>query len=96
MAEYILSYAAEKDVRTIYRYSVEEFGEIKASAYLQSLDECLLMLADNPDVGKDVSHIRLDYYQFSHDSHEVFYKKDEDGIYVVRILHGSMERTRHL
>jgi len=96
MAEYILSNAAEEDVRAIYRYSVEGFGEVRASAYLQSLDECLLMLADNPEVGKDVSHVRLDYYQFSHDSHEVFYKKDEEGIYVVRILHGSMDRVRHL
>jgi len=95
MAEYILSNAAEEDVRAIYRYSVEEFGEIKASAYLQSLDECLLMLADNPDVGKDVSHIRRDYLQFSHDSHEVYYVQDEDGVDVGRNLHGSMDSSRH-
>ena len=23
-------------------------------------------------------------------------KKDEGGVYVIRILHGAMERTRHL
>ena len=96
MAEYILSNAAEEDVRAIYRYSVEEFGEVRASAYLQSLVEFLLMLAYNPDVGKYVNHIRQDYYKFCHDSHEVFDQKEENGIYVVRILHGSMDRARHL
>jgi len=96
VGEYSLSQAAEEDVRKIYRYSLENFGETKAAAYLLSLDECFLILAGNPDVGKDVSYIRSGYYQFSHDRHAVFYKRDDAGVFIVRVLHAVMEHSKHL
>ena len=54
MINYVLSNAADNDLRKIYRYSLEEFGELKAAAYLQSLDECFQALAANPDWCLDV------------------------------------------
>lgn len=96
MADYILSNTADNDLRKIYRYTLEEFGAPRASAYLQSLDECFQMLTTNPNTGKDISHIRAGYLQFNHDHHRIFYQKDKNDIFIVRVLHGAMAIERHL
>jgi len=58
MAKYELSEAADRDLNSIYIYSYREFGESKAGAYLASLEECFERLAEFPDIGRPIDHIR--------------------------------------
>ena len=96
MADYQLSGAAEQDLAEIYTFSYRSFGEAKADAYLLSLEEYFVMLADNPRLGRRVDHIREGYFRFEHQSHSIFYTQRESGILIVRILHSRMDAERQL
>jgi len=56
--KYQLTNAADEDLYDLYSYSFVEFGEHRADAYFESLENCLQRLAENPKLGMDVSGLR--------------------------------------
>ncbi|MCH8307937.1 MAG: type II toxin-antitoxin system RelE/ParE family toxin [Proteobacteria bacterium] len=58
MPKYQLTNAADEDLYDLYSYSFVEFGEHRADAYFESLENCLQRLAENPKLGMDVSGLR--------------------------------------
>ena len=96
MPEYRLSNAAEQDLEEIYAYSFAEFGERRADAYFESLEDCLQRLAEQPSLGMDASALREDYSRFVHQKHSVYYQTAKPGILVVRILGPGMSTDRNL
>lgn len=96
MPEYTLSVAAERDLEEIYVYSFSEFGEKRADAYFESLEDCLNRLADQPVLGVDLSSLRVGYLRFVHQKHSIYFKSSKSGIFVVRILGPGMSPERNL
>ena len=96
MADYTLSQAADADLVEIYTYSFQSFGEAKADAYLQSLEESFQHLADQPKLGRPMGHIRKGYFRYEHASHSIFYKVKNKGVFIVRVLHPAMDSERHI
>lgn len=96
MAEYRLSEKADDDLRQIYLFSYEQFGEAQADTYLLGLEERFRTLAEQPTLGKKIDHIRAGYFRYEYMRHSIFYTLHEEGILVVRVLHGSMDAERHL
>jgi toxin ParE1/3/4 len=96
MPDYELSKKADEDLTVIYIFSFQHFGEQRADAYLLSLAECFSLLAENPQLGRKIDHVRKDYFQHEHASHTVFYKTKKNGIRVMRVLHQRMESIDHL
>lgn len=80
MADYALSQKADEDLEGIYAYSFRNFGEQKADAYLFSLHDCFLTLADNPGLGRDYGFIFPNIFRFDHESHSIFYSVRDTGI----------------
>ncbi len=91
-----LTAKAKQDLQEIYDFSFHEFGEDKADAYLLGLDEKLRLLASNPDLGRHIDHVRAGYFRFEYVSHSVFYRRIQDGIQIVRVLHQRMNYRLHL
>lgn len=96
MADYVLSNKADDDLGGIYLYSHRTFGEAKADAYFLSLRDCLQALAESPELGRPVPQLHAGLLCFRHARHIVFYMKDPQGIFVVRVLHDAMDFIRHL
>ena len=96
MAEYLLSNLADQDISDIYQYTVSEFGESKANAYLTGIDEKLTLLAEQPRLGRSIDFVREGYFRSEYASHSIFYTLVEEGILVVRVLHNRMDSTLHL
>jgi toxin ParE1/3/4 len=57
---------AERDLKDIYQYTYEAFGEGQAGKYLRELDHVFGLIADNPRMGR-VYEGRT--YQFVHGKH---------------------------
>jgi toxin ParE1/3/4 len=91
-----LSKAADKDLSDIYTYTFREFGELQADIYFTSLEELLSNLGNNPSLGVDVSTLREGYKRFVHKRHAIYYKAEQKGILVVRILGPGMMADRHI
>jgi toxin ParE1/3/4 len=95
---YTLSKRSKQDIQGIVRYSVQKFGEMQTLNYMTSLENVLRYLAGSPDAGRSFTHRKTDeeYRYYPCVSHMVYYRKQEGGIFVVRILHGKMLPENHL
>ena len=96
MREYGLSEAVDKDLSDIYAFTYKEFGERQADAYFESLEECLMRLATNPKLGRELDRIRAGYRFFVHNRHSIYYKEARSGILIVRVLGPGMVPDRNL
>ena len=96
MPKYQLTNAADEDLAELYSYSFIEFGERRADAYFESLEDCLQLLAGNPQLGVSVTRLRRKYLRFVHERHTIYYKKSRSEILIVRILGPGMSAERNL
>jgi toxin ParE1/3/4 len=93
----VLSVKASKDVKSILLYTLQEFGERQSRLYFEGLTEQMEKLAFNPKLGKLFSVVKKQpILRYRYQSHVLFYGLRKGGIFIVRILGGQMDFTRHL
>jgi toxin ParE1/3/4 len=96
MGNYVLSNAADADLAEIYVYSYRSFGEAQADTYYLGLSGCLRMLADNPRLGRLAGIRHQGLLRHAHAEHVIYYLIEDFGIFVIRVLHHSMDSERHI
>ena len=97
MPEILIRPRAREDLKTIWRYSFQQWGERQADRYLQQLDNGIRSLVDLPDIGVPCDHIRAGYRKLQVNRHLIFYRHRRDQrIEIVRVLHQAMDVQSHL
>jgi|694.fasta_scaffold102454_3 toxin ParE1/3/4 len=86
----VISPKAEEDLVDILVYSLENFGEQKALEYLKSLKESFQNLSQNPEIGRKLDYLDLNYSVFFYNGQAVFYNF-EKSLEVIRIIHESKD-----
>lgn len=81
---------AHADLLEIATYTLERWGPLQASTYLNDLESCCRTLASDPTIGRRCDDIRPGLRRMEHGKHVVFYREKRDGIFVSRILHQRM------
>lgn len=96
--EYRLSRLAVSDLKSISRYTFQNWGQEQAERYLDGFRHLLNTLAANPGLGRSCDEIRRGYRRLEHGSHVVFYRvrSDKKSIDVIRILHVRMLPRKYL
>ena len=79
---YRLTRQAQSDIKAIYRYTVEFFGEGQAQEYLEGLDYSFDLLTDNPKIGRAIDGKRRRYV---YREHFVYYRIIKEDIIITRI-----------
>ena len=79
---YRLTRQAKSDIKTIYRYTVEYFGEGQAQEYLEGLEYSFDLLTDNPNMGRVFDEKNRRYV---YKSHLVYYEIKEEELVIIRI-----------
>jgi len=77
-------------MRKVVRYTLKTWGGEQAARYVNSLYDCMALLATSPNIGRVCANIHPSYRRFEHEKHVILYRPAEDGIYVGRILHERM------
>ena len=95
LARFQLSPRAKADLAKIADYTEEMWGVEQAIKYLDGIERCCLMLAQQPTLGRSCSHLRAGLRRMESGRHVIFYRETPDGILVSRILHQGMEPARH-
>jgi toxin ParE1/3/4 len=91
VAAFRFSRRAEADLSSIGAYTVERWGTKQAAQYLDELEACCRMLANNPGLGRPCGNVRPGLRRMDHGKHVVFYRPQKSGgILVSRILHQRM------
>jgi toxin ParE1/3/4 len=87
---------AEEDMVDIWLYSYGKWGEVQADLYIDSLDEGISRLAENPELGTDCSHIRANYRRIHVGHHMIYYTAGHRKIDIIRVLHERMDPDKNL
>ncbi len=92
---YRLSPLAEIDLEEIWLYTFNTWSAEQADHYHADIVSAFEALATQRKSGR-TTEVRDGYFKCSVGSHFVFYRKSDDGIDVIRILHQRMDADRHL
>ena len=90
MASLRFSRNAKRDLSSIGAYTLEVWGEVQAEKYLDDIEHCAKMIAENPLLGRSCDWIRPGLHRFEKGRHVLFYRREAEGIFISRILHQSM------
>lgn len=96
MPDYRLSKRAGEDLANIADFTIQTFGIAQSRLYRDTLRRCFSMLAKSPTMGRNAEYIEPYLRRFEHKSHVIFYRPEEQGILIIRVLHSSMDVLRHL
>lgn len=92
---YKLSKLAAEDFAEIFEYTLINFGVKQADLYTSRLHKTLLNLSSQPLLGKEYSLIGEGIRRHDHQRHAIFYRPNDTGIFVIRLLHQRMEPLKY-
>ena len=91
MAIYKLFPAAETDLAAIWLYTVEEWGLRQADDYIDQLADAFQLVADQPLICHERTEFSPPVRIFHQAHHLIVYRIEVDTIWVIRVLHESMD-----
>ncbi|MGC4027035.1 MAG: type II toxin-antitoxin system RelE/ParE family toxin [Mesorhizobium sp.] len=95
MTQLVFSPAALADLDAIWDFSADKWSADKADGYVDHIFEACADLSKGRKSGRRVE-IRDGYLKYGVGSHLIFYRKHNNLLEVIRILHGKMDMERHL
>jgi toxin ParE1/3/4 len=85
---------AETDLQHIVLYTFQTWGEEQTRRYVKDLRECIERLSETPMLGR-VDTTWESCRRIEQGKHVVFYRAEDDGILILRVLHQRMLPDRH-
>ena len=86
---------ARYDLLQIGQFTELQWGKNQRNHYLKQLDEAFNLIAANPKIGKERSHVLTGYRGFQQGSHVIYYK-ESNVIEIIRVLHEQMDVGKHI
>ncbi len=86
MGNYKLTRAADRDFEEIFDFGIDRFGLEQAESYQRGMIRQFDRLTETPLIYPAVDYIRLGYRKSVYRSHSTYYRVDDSGIVIVRIL----------
>jgi toxin ParE1/3/4 len=96
MTKYVLSKKASTDLGSIFQYTYKNVNISQAESYLSELEECFIMLSNEPGLAHKVEDIRTGYFRYLFRKHAVYFKVRKDDVFIIRVLHQQMKYELHL
>jgi toxin ParE1/3/4 len=83
---YKLSLEAKEDLRRIYRYGFEHWGEDQADKYYFSFFDCFELIAEKPYMYQAVDFIRKGYRHCVCGADTIYFRIDNDMVEIMTII----------
>ncbi len=84
--------AAKADLKEIYRYGLQQWGQDQSLRYLEKLKNKLWSLTDLPLMGVERSALVVGMLSLSVESHIVFYQVTVNHqVEIIRVLHARQD-----
>jgi len=85
--------AAEEDLKEIWSYIAERNAEA-ANGVVREITGKFAILRDYPQIGREQDKLLVNLRSFAVKQYFIFYQPIEDGVEILRILHGSRDIER--
>ena len=82
-------------MEAVWLYSLAEWGAQQTERYIDDLTAAFAFLTDRPKPGTPCNNIRAGYPKYPVLRHVIYYRKTDDGIEIVRVLHDRMLASQH-
>jgi len=92
VGKYRLSKLAEEDLLRIADYGDEQFGILQSDRYRDQLKQRFSALAEQPYLYQAVDDIREGFRRSVCGIHSIYYRLDEQGVEIMRVL-GRQDTT---
>jgi toxin ParE1/3/4 len=96
MHKIIIRPEAKQDIKNIWHYTFETWGEKQADVYTAELGLVIDSIVDNPEIGFTIDHVKDGYriYRFKH--HFIIYTLLLIEIDIIRIIGENMYIEHHM
>lgn len=84
------------DIRAIASFTFEQWGQEQARLYMSQIDNKIQALEHDPDLGRERYGLPKAIKGCKSGSHIIFYRVKNRVIFIMRILHQSMDHGRHI
>jgi toxin ParE1/3/4 len=88
MARIVRSYPARDDLRRIWLYIAQD-NVAAADRMIDRFERNLTLLARNPTIGQSAEQFRVGLRQSTVGKYVLFYEPIDEGIRLVRVMHGA-------
>ena len=95
-AKYRISATAIKDLDGIWEYTFTNWSKNQADRYHNLLMNEIEFVAENRTSGKSMDQIKEGYLVTYVKSHMIFFKRNEEIVEIIRILHQKMDVESNL
>ncbi len=90
MPQVLISIQAEEDLYAIWHYiAIDQQSPLNANRFIARFDNTFKSLAQTPLVGTSKDIYSKGLYQFPFGDYLIFYFVRDNGIEIVRVLHGA-------
>lgn len=98
MSNFRASTHAERDLKSIFRYTIRKWGFDQADAYLELLSFARERIVANPYFpgSKPREYLAAGCLSFRCGKHVYFYRLRDNTVEIARILHESMDIEKHI
>ena len=92
----VFSDLAKQDLASIEEYTREKWGSYQADIYLAQIENRILGLLETPYLGTARTDVSDGYRCSPEGKHLIFYRVDNDVVYILGVPHASMDLDKHL
>ena len=96
MVEVRLSIKARRDLKDIWRFGRQQWGEAQADTYARALAAAMDLLAEQPRVGISAELALPNGRRWKVGAHHIYYRLEGPVVRIVRILSAKQDPARHL
>ncbi len=83
---------AESDFQELLSFTLLKWGQQQLAEYSRNINDALNSIALNPQLGRKKYGIMV----YNAGKHRIFYRIENDWVYILRILHERMDAVRYL
>lgn len=94
MVEYVLSESAKTDLKNIYQYGFNRFGENQAERYYDGLIACFEEIVKNPHQFQRVPEVGHDFHRCVFFSENIYFRIANQRIEIMAIIGSKDISTR--
>jgi len=91
-----LSAPAKRDLRLIAEYALREWGAVQKRKYLGQIKSAFKRISEHSNTGRSRDGIDQGLMSLAVQKHIVFYRLTNNELFVIRVLHESIDVVGHL
>ncbi len=92
----VFSDLSKQGLASIEEYTRQKWGNYQADIYLAQIENRILGLLETPYLGTARNDVSNGYRCLPEGKHLIFYRVDNDVIYILGAPHASMDLDKHL